>query len=270
MKEIYNELTADFENYLKENQIVDEVSAIHESDEFDKKIKFSKSKNNIVVLGLNPSGSKKNEEINDDGFLHYMPPGLILDEHISAFIKMKGVGRKLFYDQYFKKPHDLFFEHNYVPYWMNPVIGEDLIKEKVRIGRLHLNEGEILERYLDIYNKHRYLYFNDLIPIRITNSWHLKHYFKTINNSLKESFIKERISYLISVYNPKLILINNAFVSDLISNTRFEKEYNGITYKIINNETTVVFSSIMSNGNLDKYSEQRLKNEVKLLLLNMD
>lgn len=267
MKTIYNELTKKFEAYLKENKIIDDISAIHESDELERKIRQTINKKNIVVLGLNPSSSKKNEKIIDDGFLHYMPPSLIRSEHSSTFSKMKSVGRKLFYDQYFKKPHDLFFEHNYTPYWMNPFIGEDLINEKINTARLELTEGEILKSYLDLDNKHEYLYFNDLIPIRITNSWHLKKYFGTLDNSIIESFVKERISYLLSTYNPRLILANNAFVSDLISNTEFEGEFNGKTYKLINNNKTILmFSSIMSNGNLDKYSEQRLKNEVKLLL----
>jgi hypothetical protein len=266
MKSIYNEITSGFGAYLKKNKIVDEISTIHESEDLEKKIINSKGKKNIVVLGLNPSSSKKNDEINDDGFLHYMPPSLIRPEHTSTFIGLKSSGRKLFYDQYFKKPHDLFFEHNYIPYWMNPKIGEDLIFEKVKSGRINEFEGEILRSYLDVQNKHDYLYFNDLIPIRITNSWYLKNYFNTLESFIKENFIKERIAYLISTYNPRLILVNNAFVSDLLSNTEFDKEFNSKTYKLVNDKRTILlFSSIMSNGNLDKYSEERLKSEVKLL-----
>ena len=42
-----------------------------------------------------------------------------------------------------------------------------------------------------------------------------------LDQDIKTNFIQERIKHIINIYNPKIILINNAFVSDLLFQTKF-------------------------------------------------
>lgn len=266
-KKVYNELTQKFNEYLKVNNVIANPISIHEDSILENKIKSFNDENNIVVLGLNPSSSEQDDKIKDDGVLHYLPKGILKEEHGLVYSNLKKKNRKLFYEQYFKKPYELFFEHNYLPYWTHPQIGKELLYEKLLEKRIDQLEFKMLSSYIDFERKYKCVYFADMLPVRITNSSFVKSFLNQLESSIKLDFILERINHLINIYNPKLIFINNAFVSDLLFETIFENESDFYTYKSINNnKTTLVFSSIMSNGNLDKYSEFRLKNEIRKLL----
>lgn len=267
MKKIYNEISENFRDYLKKNNINTNPISINEDINLETLIKKINDKKNIVVLGLNPSSNEINDEIKDDGILHYLPADYLKDAHIPIYNSLKKKNRKLFYEQYFKKPHELFYEYKYLPYWTNPIIGVDILNKIFSENRINKSEFEILKSYLDENNEYNFLYFADMLPVRITKSYYVKDFLNQLDLKIKTNFIHERINHILNIYNPKIILINNAFVSDLLFQTKFENEVNHKTYKSINeNKTFLVFSSIMSNGNLDKYSEYRLKNEIRTLL----
>lgn len=261
MKNIYDELTKRIVNILEQTN-EKKIMTIHDRNE--EKIKTLDLKNNILVLGLNPSSS--DEYDNEDGILHYIPH--LLKEQEKDYFKIKKNGKKLFYEKYFKKPYDLFVEYNYWPYWTVPELGSTLLTDLHSKNKLSPNELDFLNGFIDYKHQNKYLFFTDLLPIRITDSQKIKPFLiEKISEQDLSAFIIERINHLIDIFNPKIIFVNNAFVSDLLVKTNFKNENNFNTYKLINNQkTALVFSSIMSNGNLDKYSEYRLKNEIRNLL----
>ena len=95
--------------------------------------------------------------------------------------------------------------------------------------------------------------------------------------------IKEIIDIYIKFYEPKMIVITNAYASDLIkealksnskiideecnikNNKEKEEDYDAIEYKNDKNEEIpIIFSGMVSGGHaLDKYSYIRIQNRIK-------
>ncbi|MFA5071562.1 MAG: hypothetical protein WC511_04325 [Candidatus Pacearchaeota archaeon] len=89
-----------------------------------------------------------------------------------------------------------------------------------------------------------------------------------------DAFAKEQFEFSIRLINkikPKIIIVANAFASDLVKNyfklgrEKFSNEYG--CYFI--EKTPIFFSSMLSGGHLDKYSRERLVWHIKGTLKNI-
>ena len=163
-----------------------------------------------------------------------------------------------------------------------------------------LGKEKISETIKEIYEKENqkkgpYIIFADLFCYANGKQSDLKDYIEenykidndkqngkqTKNNELKERYklrrnIKEILKCYIEYYNSKMIVVTNAYASDLIyealfakGNKRFdikkqEKIYDAINVKCGNQTVPIIFSGMVSGGHsLDKYSYLRLKRRIE-------
>jgi hypothetical protein len=214
-------------------------------------------KNSILVLGLDPSSSDIDSGgAKKDCFIHYYPESWIKPDDILVIRDFKNKGYT--YDKYFKKPYELFLKYKYNPVWTN----KTFLQNKKSI--LTNSEYLVLNRCID---NGKYIIFSDLINYKEKTAKKIE----SIINSNK--FLKEKIISLfilqIEFFNAKVIFINNAFASRIISdfliqNLRIDKKiYSVIDFK----GTKVIFSSILTGARaIDNYSFERLKNEISTIM----
>ena len=234
----------------------------------DKIKKCFKQTNNIVLFGINPSST--DEQTDYDGILHYIPDDYLINEiEKKYYLELKKRPQKLFYEKYFKKPYDIFFKHGYTPYWTLPQVFQEvystLLKKFPELkedNKLYLFLEELVKRKQG-YN---YIFTHDLVSIREVDSKPIVDFLNNRPISEKHNIITECMHQILDMYNPKIIFINNATVSDLL-HYHYVKEKNAIysSYKIPDTQTILVFSGIISQG-LDKYNQKRLHDEIKSLL----
>lgn len=113
-----------------------------------------------------------------------------------------------------------------------------------------------------------YIVFNDLFCYADGNQNNIKEIIKHYDEIKKENkrdkleIIKEIIDLYIGYYNPKMIVITNAYASDLIKES-LSKETKGIEEDYIKyNNVDIIFSGRIGGGNMDKYSRYRLKKRI--------
>lgn len=260
----------DLLEYLKVNKGKDYKLYINPMKEpLDKIKKCFNQTNNIVLFGINPSST--NEQTDYDGILHYIPEEYLRYdiEKIKYYLELKKRPQKLFYEPYFKKPYDIFFKHGYTPYWTLPQgfqeVYSTLLKKFPELkedDKLYLFLEELVKRK----DNNKYIFTHDLVYIREVDS---KPIVKFLNNRPvceKQNIINECMHEILDMYNPKIIFINNATVSDLLHD-HYVKEKDKIysSYKIPDTQTILIFSGIISRG-LDKYNQKRLADEIESIL----
>jgi len=207
---------------------------------------------NVIILGLNPSsndidktGSKKN------AFLQY------LDKE--EFGNIPNELREYSYGTYFSQGYRLFKDFGYNLLWRNSMYLEDCMKN-VNMTEQHKNY--LREKTLP--NK-KYIIFADLVYYKEQDA---KYMYQGIRRN--EEDIYKLFKMQVKYYKPKLILIANAFVSEFL--LRCIQECGEKTdMKPKTNERVmgvpVIFSSMLSGGNLDRYSFLRLKKEIEGYLI---
>jgi hypothetical protein len=212
-------------------------------------------KENILVLGLNPSSTdtdKKGKQ--NDNFLHYVPDKGLSKPEMKA---LKGFRKEGYvYTKYFKKPYELFWEYGYQPIWTNQSYRQSIFKNK------NLNEDEIalISKFQDTS---KYTIFSDLVFYKETDS-------KKVASTIREKsdlckLIFELFELQIEFFQPKLVLVNNAFASTILTEylvgvlNKEKKIYTKTNYR----NTKIIFSGILSSsGAIDRFSFERLKNEI--------
>lgn len=111
----------------------------------------------------------------------------------------------------------------------------------------------------------------DLFVFRKTKQLDIKNYIKFVNDKIEmDSFFTEQVNIaldLINNMNPRLIVVVNAFASDIIKSvwkewiTDFSRDKGHHFFKLSTDKEIPVFFSGMLSGQraLDKYSRERLK-----------
>ena len=217
-----------------------------------------KNNDKILIMGINP-GEKKS----GDFFFYY-----VQDDEVKKVLK-----KNMHYEKYFKRLYELF-EDVRSP-WENSVYFD---KWTERTG---LNE-----KYPKIFNSitehnkkieqngnERYLIFADFVYVKKGNQNEVIAELKK-NETQREvlELFKNQLEY----YRPKLTLINNACVSDIIRDSFMngtsliiDKEKTHGAYTLVNGEkSTIIFSGYIPQGRMDNYSVERLKREIKDIMKN--
>jgi len=214
-------------------------------------------KNSVLILGLNPSSSDiEKQGVANDCFIHYFP-----DYWTTADKKwiIKNFARKGYsYNNYFKKPYELFLPFNYLPIWTN--------KDYLNLKKYKLTSEEY-NLLNSIQDTGKYCIFSDLLHYKETTAKNIE---KIINASDElENMILDLFALQIQFFKSNIVFINNAFASRLL--TRFITHRLGLESKIYTNiefeGATVVFSAILTGARaMDNYSHERLKYELKELI----
>lgn len=214
-------------------------------------------KDSVLVLGLNPSSSDiDNHGVVNDCFIHYFPDywGAKSKQDIIKIYAKKGYT----YNKYFKKPYELFLPYGYKPIWTNKTylnIKKDILSKE---------EFELLN---SISDSEKYTIFSDLIFYKETTAKRIE---KLINgNKELECKILDLFVLQIKFFNSKLVFINNAYASRLLSSFIINRL--GLKQRIYTNiefeGTIIVFSAILTGARaMDNYSHERLKFELSTLL----
>lgn len=212
-------------------------------------------KDNILVLGLNPSSTDTdNKGKVNDNFLHYVPDKGLSNPERETLKGFKEKGNV--YTKYFKKPYELFWEHGYQPIWTNENYRKSIINQK----KLAEDEVALLSKFKDTS---KYTIFSDLIFYKETDS-------KKVASTIRErsdlcKMIYELFELQLEFFRPKLVFVNNAFASTiltdyLISIGNLERK---VYTKLSHKKTIIIFSGILSSsGAIDRFSFERLKNEI--------
>lgn len=210
-----------------------------------------------LVVGLNPSATDIDAERgNIDRLLLYVPYIDGIGNKHDPYEMIKHFGNSdLTYNNYFKQPCDLFLGKGFQPIWTNKQYLQQISHN------LETDEYNFLNKYPDTG---KYVIFSDLLFYKETDSkvlWKILH-----NDSNLVASVTELFKLQIKFYNPKVVLINNAYGSRIIHDGLFKKsanqasaDYNSsIQYK----RTRIVFSALVSGGHVDVFAFKRLKREI--------
>ena len=232
--------------------------------------KIYKEKNirKILIMGLNPAGDDSSY---DKKFIGYIP------DLPKSYDKLVYKYKNLFNTGYFKTNYNLFSEIIPRPKmtWgidekVKKELGKELLENCDETFVNNVIEG-ILENEEDETPR---LIFGDLIYYHKTNSQYIKKVvnkqYKNNTEDLKKNIFK-MLDKHIEMFNPSMIIVTNAYASNLIYSFVKKKDFlNGelkgedvtedmIKYKNI----PIIFSGMVSRGNMDNYSYFRLKNRIK-------
>lgn len=205
----------------------------------------------VLIFGINPSSS----DIDSSGYKKSVFLQCIDKEE---FNDQPEEIRKYAYSTYFSQGYKLFRNFGYNLLWRNSDYLEDCING---IKDMEEKHKEYL-RNKTLQND-KYLIFADLVYFKETNSKYMQKALLKYRNEVFKLF-KMQINY----YKPKLILVANAFASNLLLECIQKCEYNDIEPKTCEKvlEVPMVFSAMLSNGNTDKFSFIRLKREIEELM----
>ncbi|HRW21382.1 MAG TPA: hypothetical protein P5509_05365 [Bacteroidales bacterium] len=214
-------------------------------------------KDSVLILGLNPSSSDiEKQGVANDCFIHYFPDYWTSTD--KKWIIKEFAQKGYSYNNYFKKPYELFLPFNYRPIWTNRNY-LDLKKDKLTSEEYNLLNG--------IQDTGKYCVFSDLLHYKETTAKNIE---KIINKSTDlENKILDLFALQIKFFKSKIVFINNAFASRLL--TRFITHRLGLESKVYTNlefqGAIIVFSAILTGARaMDNYSHERLKYELKDLI----
>ena len=196
----------------------------------------------IMIMGINPAGS----EVDPDDYLCIVP-GYDLSKKYGSKYSSKG-----------------YFEPNYE---LIKDIAKDLdirlFWSSYDIAEVFNNDEEFIQKHnAEILKNGLYLVFTDIIYFHETSSEILYKILKDDRDL--DNCIKKLLETQIEYYNPKYIIVTNAWVSNKI-----HKIYNIESPKtnVIINDIHFIFSGFVSAGRLDKYNKLRLKEEIKRIII---
>lgn len=224
-----------------------------------KKIKEkTEKKNRILVFGINPAGGCKEAE--ETEYYEY-----ILNEDLQKHLTKEetNVG-------YFRQNYELFDKENTTMTWI--LKDEDALKKKFSDDKYTICK-KVQQQEM---KKKNIIIFCDLVYYHDTNSNNIKksiseNYKLSLNKIRKLDFqenielienIEEIIKAHIEILDPKLIVVTNAFASQLICGAlknEKDKDSSWISYKGI----PILFGGMVSGGHtMDIFSQNRLKRDI--------
>lgn len=255
-------------------------------------VNLPNAENKILVFGLNPGGGQTIEE---QEIIKPYEKVLCFDNTENSNPKVKElfnilVKRNCIFQNYFYKNFGLFENIDAKLFWN--FYDEDnirkILKKVLNNDREDLIDTFITEIYEQQQNDKPCIIFGDLFQYADGNQENIRQAIneyinkgitkddrsketKEKNKSIVEENekklygdIKQVFTEYINYYNPKMIVVTNAYASDLIRNAFKEKEENKEVndLKIIKN-VPVIFSGMVSGGHaLDKYSYLRLQRKI--------
>lgn len=283
----------DYSEYVKDIKKINEM-LLNTRAEDSRKInnllmKFDLNKSNVILnLGINPSEDTDeacqvksiNDEDGEDSILFIKPEFLeegekeLLNIFNNIYIYTKGYHRAIY---------DLFENINAKAHWAQKgYLSEDKITEMCKKCNSKITEDEVdkikkaIKAMQTEENKRTgpYIVYSDLIWYSCKNQNNLKKVLKNHNKDELQSFyknIKDIIDIYIAYYNkPKMIVITNAYASDLVKEALKDKaeEYKEED-NIIYNGVPIIFCGMVSGKHpMDKYSRIRLARTIEKIYNN--
>ena len=293
-------LIEELKKNLKENirkKYEDELKYINNQENIKKLVdynhtsnflmKFDPNEDRVLAMGINPGGGQHFYDINEEDFVQshiyftYTTNDMTEEEKISLEILD---GNYVFKHNYHKSNYELFEKIDARAHWcQEDYFKKDELKKILKNSEL-FTEGGYTYNEKDLENitsalrkmqqaernqhKGPYVFFSDLIWYGDGNQSNIKKALEKSFNDNQEKFyesIRETIRLNIEYYKPKIIVITNAYASDLISDAlKNSKRKDFIDYKDKDKETPIIFSGMVSGRRqLDKYSLYRLKDRIK-------
>lgn len=226
----------------------------------------------ILIMGINPAGADSSY---DEKYIGFIPN--MLDDDFYEKIKNNIEDYKNYFNiNYFRLNYNLFSNIEPMPKmtWGIDNVNKGILKEELKEKCNKEIAEEIINSITEDENdENPRLIFVDLIYYHQTDSKGIK---KTLNNQYKcNSEFKQNVFNMldkhIEMFNPSMIVITNAYVSNLIyslkekENVAVEKLTGEMIEKdvLYHNGIPIVLSGMVSRGNMDNYSYYRLKNRIK-------
>ncbi len=262
-----------------ENIDINELVAMNYSSNYLIDIKEDKK---VLVMGINPGGGTKiKEDLNTNQKFLCIDVDEEKYKNKDWFEELKN--KEIIYQNYYYRNYNLFKNIGGRLFWS----AYDL-KEIEKNLKRSLSE-ETMKKLEELYNSYNdeekakgkkgpYVVYGDLFYYADGTQDNIKN---NINKCIKENEketndkIKQILDIHIDFYKPKMIVITNAFASDLLKNAlKEEAKIIGENGKIENNsddhdaveyrEIPVIFSGMVSGGHsLDKYSYIRLQRRIE-------
>ncbi len=263
LKDLSKKILAEEEDRYSNNSRIYNLSKVYGNDE---------EINKILIMGLNPAGYNNDYDEKFIGFI----PDLDEEDYKKIKIKLKEEYKNYFNINYFKANYNLFSGNANMTWGINnsnrkklsKELKEKLIDEEL-VKRIINGINDLNENVKDI------LIFVDLVYYHQTDSRKIKESltkrYKKDSNDLKTN-IRNIIAEQINMFKPSLIIITNAFVSDLLYGL-FAGDNEIMELKNVNKETIkkdvieienvpIIFAGMVSRE-MDKYSYFRIKKRIE-------
>lgn len=238
--------------------------------------KRKKNEDIIIVMGINPGGGRmipENKDIKiNQKLLCIDNENVKKGSNKEKLIKILSK-EEIIFQNYHNKNYKLFKDINGKLFWtLKPQEEWKKLLEKIIQSQ---EKKELIHEFEKIYNEEieksgPYIVFGDLFWYADGTQSNIEEIIKDFNGiSIK---IKELIDIYIEYYNPKMIVITNAYASNLvesaISKEHYYKSSDGdvIYYKKDNKKIPIVFSGMVSGKRaMDNYSYIRLQKKIENL-----
>lgn len=215
--------------------------------------KLYRSFDNVVLLmGLNPAGKEDHKD--SDPFIDFFPI------HEEDFSNSKDIIKEMTYSKYFKPNYELFKCINAKMYWVNNTETILKIRDKMK-GSDKLSFDTWVER--EKSKTGPLLIFSDLFHVREENAKVIKGTLDQItDNEIIMTQIKCIMDSQISYYQPTMIVVTNAYASEIIQKYYLHKK--DLVDTLTHNGIVFLFSGMISGqGQIDRFSKIRLINAIK-------
>lgn len=225
------------------------------------KVKDDKSRKKIIVMGINPSESNDKKDFDrDKEYLEYVPD---VSENLNKELRKKN----LINIGYFKPNYELF-ENVQMTWTLFKRNIEEIKSISEKIG-----EKDDLSKF-NIDNKKDLLIFADLIYYHDKQQKNIEKILKETYNKDEQKKLRNNVKNMIlehiEMFAPKLIVVTNAYASNLIYESFAAKENEKYDLKeeikddVIKVKNVPIILSGMVSGQraLDKYSYYRLRKRI--------
>ena len=194
---------------------------------FPYRLDRSLNESSIMIMGINPAGNK----VDDKDYICIIPDADKLPDNTYG------------YHKYYDANYDLVRDLDVKLFWSSYDLGKDLMDKNIVPKDKYDTEKN---------KKGMYLVFSNSIYIHETSSTRLQKVL--INGNELNMKIKQLLEVQIEYYNPKYIIVTNAWVSKRIHDI----------YKINEDKTNIIidgvhfiFSGFISSGRLDRYKDRK-------------
>ena len=223
------------------NEKLSEPISIDKRIGFPLRLDRKLNEKSIMIMGINPAGDK----IAPDDYLCIVP-GYDLSKKYGSLYSSKG-----YFEPNFELIKEIATDLNIKLFWSSYDVA-DVFKNDEKFVEIHSKE---------LQKNGLYLVFTDIIYFHETSSQKLYKILK--DEPCLDDSIKKLLETQIEYYNPKYIIVTNAWVSNKI-----HKIYHISPLKTnaIIKDVHFIFSGFVSAGRLDKYNKLRLKEEIKRII----
>lgn len=259
-------------SYIDSNEKIKEIVKSNYTKNFLTEIK--ERKNSVLVIGINPSGGNTQTEFKEkvEAQIYFLPKENLTEEECNKLNVLNN--NYVFIHGYHSENFKLFDKIKAKPHWSQTgYLSDEEVKKMLVNCKVDANESaEIIRiiRKLQVEEQKKdgpFVFFSDLFWYNCGNQEELKKAIIYKDNFNEE--ILKMIKLNIEYYKPKLIVVTNAFASNLIENAVNNKNVENHTSLIYLEKIPILLASMVSGKrSMDNYSKDRLKIQIKTIYEN--